>query len=292
MSEVTLDTWIVLLQDADPQERVLALEGLTDLAPAAAHEHVEHALLDDDPLVRSAAARLANRVEPPLSVAHLEKALTDGDPDVRQRVVRALTKRGGVAASHALSKRLADEPDQKVLASLLLGLGKIGGAAVLPALGGFLAQEDDRIRANTVEAIDLVLQRAYTEWMRPLEEDRNNRVRANAAVALARFDPAGAARILASMVAHEDKWFRMSAAWAAGACGIPQVVDTVLPLLHDPDPEIRIQTLRSLAKHRKLPTREALQAWLENEDDPTVLQYAGEILSGRTAPAADGKAQA
>jgi HEAT repeat protein len=100
-------------------------------------------------------------------------------------------------------------------------------------------------------------------------------------VALSRYDEVLAANILKKMVKDEERWMRMSAAWAAGASGMRQVVEAALPLLHDPDPSVRIQTLRSLAQHRRLPTRKALQIWLSREEDPMVLQYASEILGAK-----------
>lgn len=274
----TKDQWLAMLRDPDESERVLALEGLADEFPEEANDLVAEALQDDSPMVRAAAARLADRVEPPLTTEQLAPLLASDEEEVRLRVIRVLVERNDLEGVPPLRERLAVEEAERVLATLILGLGNLAGPEVLPDLAPFLQHDDDRVRANTVEAIDLLLQRAYRRWMIPLADDTNNRARANAALALGRFDQSAAADAIAGMVTHDDKWFRMSAAWAAGASGLPLVVNTVLPLLHDSDPEVRIQTLKSLAQHRQLPTRQALQDWLQTEDDPTVLQYAGEIL--------------
>lgn len=274
------EQWLRLLEAPEPAERVLGLEGLTDADAAGAREHLLRALSDRDSMVRAAVARLGGRVEPPLAVDELEPLLMDGDPEVRLRAVRALEGLAAEAVLPVLERRLAAEQDQRVLASLAHRLGEKGQWPHLPLLAGLLAHADERVRANAVEGLETLLGRCYQQWLAPLAEDPNNRVRANAAVALGRFDEAGAAAMLASMVVSDSRWFRASAAWAAGASGKLAVVDAVLPLLDDPDPEIRIQTIRSLARHRQLPTRQALQKWLDREDDPQVLQYASQILQG------------
>ena len=210
----TKDQWLMMLRDQDESERVLALEGLSDEFPEDAHDHVAEALSDDSPVVRAAAARLADRVQPPLTTAQLAPLLDSEEEEVRLRVIRVLVDRNQEDAVPPLREHLAQEEAERVLATLILGLGHLAGPEVLPDLGPFLQHDDDRVRANTVEAIDLLLQRAYRRWMIPLADDPNNRTRANAALALGRFDQSAAADAMAGMVTHDDKWFRMSAAWA------------------------------------------------------------------------------
>lgn len=291
----TFDQWLQMTRDPDPQERLLGLEGLVDANPAESREIVLQAIADDSPMVRATAARLAERVEPGLTPGELRPLLRDEDEEVRLRTVRALEERAADAVLEDLLELSATEESPRVLATLTHALGRLAAPEHLPRLAALLEHEDARVRANTVEALDDLLQRSYRNWLGPLARDPNNRVRANVAVALARYDEDQAATILTDMVGDEERWMRMSASWAAGASGMPKVVEAVLPLLHDPDPSIRIQTLRSLAQHRRLPTRRALHAWLAREEDPMVLQYASELLSRREkrsepdpAPAQEG----
>ncbi len=276
--------WLPMLQDPDPKERVLALEGLTDESPEHAYDHVVRGLSDDAPLVRAASATLISKVSPAISAHSVFPLLKDSEEEVRLRVIESLGVSPSPEIEEKLLSRLDQETSEKVLASLIICLGRQAGPQTLSRLAPFLKHSDDRVRANTEEAMDGLLQRAYQSWMLPLKEDSNNRVRANAVVALGRFHPAAAVEVMEDLVAHHDKWHRMSAAWAAGASGVPSVVQTVIPLLRDPDSEVRIQTLRSLAQHRQLPSRKALSEWLENEEDPSVLHYAQMLLAGNSNP--------
>lgn len=270
-----------LLRSDDASERIMALEGLVREHPDQAPPHVREALGDPEPSVRAAALRAARSVDAALDSADLREVLEDAHEEVRIRAALALP---GLDPEHALdllALRLDEETSPKVLASLVRVVSETGGPEHYGMLAPFLHHDDNRVRANAVEALDALLRRCLLTPLHAMDHDGSNRVRANVVVVLARFDVEAAAGVLEPMVGHEDKWFRLSAAWAAGATGIPRLLEAIVPLLRDLEPDVQLQAIKSLAG---LPRVGAVLTELERlageEADPSVAHYARRTLEG------------
>ena len=86
------------------------------------------------------------------------------------------------------------------------------------------------------------------EKVRPFLDDQDNRTRANAAKAYYRYDPEKAIVVLKDMARSEDKWMRLSAAWALGEIGDTATGMILEMLLDDNDPQVKNRARLSLEK--------------------------------------------
>lgn len=107
-----------------------------------------------------------------------------------------------------------------------------------------------RARADSVEVIAEVFKDSpkATEMLRPFLDDRDNRTRANAAVAYYRYDQEKAMTVLQDMAASDDKWMRLSVAWALGRIGDTATSKLLEKLLDDADTQVKNKARISLEK--------------------------------------------
>jgi len=120
----------------------------------------------------------------------LEPLLDDVSPRVRMEAVRAMARQspaeqGGRGLSKTFYRALEKEWNHDIRATLVAAMGKVGDRAGVQKLLGLLDDENDRVRANAIEAVGLTL--GKTTILRRLKvklEDPNNRARANASLAV------------------------------------------------------------------------------------------------------------
>lgn len=132
-----------------------------------------------------ALARPAEAAEPPAKPSPLAEALADADPQRRLAAVQEAVAAGDQSVARLLLRHLQQgEPDKRVVATILLGFGRLQIRSAAPLLIKGLGSADARTRANCVEALRLLNLPETLDHLVPLLEDPNNRVRANAIIAL------------------------------------------------------------------------------------------------------------
>ena len=134
------------------------------------------------------------------------------------------------------------EGDYRVCSYTIRVLGELGLLEFLSQILPFLNSEDDRVRANAVEAIGKLGK--GVEYLSPFLEDRNNRVRANAVVAMA--DGLDVSEAISRMASHEDPLFRRSALYAIKQVRLESSLAALEALIHDEEVGIRNQALEVL----------------------------------------------
>ncbi|MFW6172392.1 MAG: HEAT repeat domain-containing protein [Elusimicrobiota bacterium] len=107
-----------------------------------------------------------------------------------------------------------------------------------------------RARADSVEVIAEIFKDSprAVEMLKPFLDDKDNRTRANAAVAYHQYDPEKAITVLREMSRDDDKWMRLSAAWALGEIGDSATAKVLEELLDDSDEDVKEKARRSLEK--------------------------------------------
>lgn len=113
-----------------------------------------------------------------------------------------------------------------------------------------------RARADSVEMIPKTISDpdVAEKMLRPYLSDPNNRVRANACVAIYQYNPESAIEILKKMASSPDKWMRLSAAWAVGEIASPKVVGILRKLIDDLDDKVKeraIEAFENMAEMKK-----------------------------------------
>lgn len=111
--------------------------------------------------------------------------LESEDPKLRIEAITQLASSGDPEAIELITQLISNETDIKVVATGISSLGRIGSEAAISSLQNFLSHEDNRVRANTVDAINTIL---GIEKPKPMLEallkDPCHRVRANTISAL------------------------------------------------------------------------------------------------------------
>jgi len=171
---------------------------------------------------------------------------SDLDSDDPEVVLRALSRilendyREYASAMIDLLQRF--QGDSRIESYVVRIFGELTLSDYMSQILPFLNSEDDRVRANAVEAIGLMGDHA--DSLVPFLQDRNNRVRANAIVALSsKYD---VSESVADMAAHEDPLFRRSVLYAIKKIKNPLVLNSLENLIHDQEVSIRNQALEVL----------------------------------------------
>jgi len=132
--------------------------------------------------------------------------------------------------------------DYRVCSYVIRVIGELTMGEYLGQILPFLNAEDDRVRANAVEAVGKLGKGA--DYLSAFLEDRNNRVRANAVVAMA--DQVDISQAVMGMASHEDPLFRRSALYAIKQVKSPGALSALESLIHDQEVGIRNQALEVL----------------------------------------------
>lgn len=160
-------------------------------------------------------------------------------------VLRIVAQRDRTKVDELLAQ-VAAERDARVLATLLLALGRLGDRRALGALAGHLRHEDRRVRANAVEALGLLGGEEVHRLIRPFLEDPDNRVRANAVVALGGAAGVDLGPTLQGMMGSAEELMRLSAVYALLVLRRPASVPLLEGLVGDPVPRVRKKAIDSL----------------------------------------------
>ncbi|MFE9749479.1 fumarate reductase/succinate dehydrogenase flavoprotein subunit [Saccharothrix saharensis] len=255
------------LTDPDPAVRRAAVATLTEVVPDGFELALVRAMADPREEVRSAAAaglkelvevvprgdglRRALEASPARSVA-LEvlwalklgtaevyaEALTDPDAAVRSAAIRGLVS----LRRHALVATAAADPRRELRVQVAEGLGTVGDPAAADALGALAVDPDPLVRAAALEAVGRI--------------GRPAALRDVASAALA------------------------DAAWQVrvGAARAVDDPDLLLPLLRDPNNDVRKAVVRAVTRWAHLPAvAEALASAL-GDSDADVRAYARHAL--------------
>lgn len=164
-------------------------------------------------------------------------------------IVALKSSRRTAESLQAIERILKASSDNKRMKSVIvriMGLSK--NEKVVPLLTECLKDPDKRVRSNAVEAITDIGGDYSIDLVKPLLNDFDNRVKANAAKGLWKLGGVRSLQILREMMESRDKWMRSSAAYALGEIGVMQVVEILLVGLSDPDPDVKINTVRALVK--------------------------------------------
>lgn len=245
------------------------IEGLPEQAPVrqflagllAGYGNLPRVLADPSSMSLREAAELARwigQIEPTLD-ARLARWLLRGqgsrpDPEAADptRILRILDILGSLPASQrtipALVQLLRHEhPRVRSKAALLAGRSLKSGQWAQQ----WLTEADPRLRANVVEALWGVEGPGVVEAFKIALRDPNNRVVGNALVGLYMMGDPTAAELLVEMARHRSPAFRATAAWAMGFLADPQFLPMLSHMLKDPEPLVRRNVLRALARIKK-----------------------------------------
>jgi HEAT repeat protein len=251
------------------------------------------------------------RFSHPFLFGLLTELLEDPDRQVRHQAAHGLFLRGGKQAAAALCKFISD-PDEWISMTILKLLSFMKEHETIPHLQeqyfketdirrkaimvSFLSlfrsvtlinifddglhNKDVRLRANSIEAIaQLELpQREMEARIIPFIRDPNNRIRANAVLALGKGQPILAHDQITDMAHSSDVQLRRSAAYILGNIQVDGYEGLARRLLEDPADAVRRRMVLSLYSFPADFIREQLEVMIR-DINPWVRKYAIDLAA-------------
>ena len=182
------------------------------------------------------------------------------------------------------------EKDEKVMASLIMGIGRLGGQKQAPVLQPYLQHPNTRIRANAVEALGLLLPAGKRKCLLPCFEDQNNRVIGNTILTLIHdFDPE-ACTALSEIAQSSNMLDQLTAVYCIGALGEERNLQLSEYLLESAYTEVREKMIRVLEalgedSHRAVKLLEEWKLKMLSFADETEKQKAEEPVEASSEQA-------
>lgn len=251
---------------ADAHTRRMAVHGAEDLLDLkVVSVLIPLAQRDPDEGVRKLAEHALRRMHAKLEGAlhslhqlpgfaprHAEKPKEEPEGDLqstdaaeRRRAVQRLAAGKLRSQTGALVAMLPDEPEGWVRSEVAWALGLLAKKGeAREALCALLTDPVSRVRANAIEALHRLGEPDLDPWALPLLEDRDRRVRSNAALALAPTRWEDAKKTLAALAKSLDRLDRQAALYVAGELSPGPRIELLRKLEEDADPNIRERARR------------------------------------------------
>lgn len=211
-SDAALDCLVKLLEDPDPDLRILAATALGESGNAAPRGDLEAALRDGQPNVVAAAAEALGALQDRRSVTALAETIEHSDYWARAAIVLAL---GQLGDAHAVSAIASAAKDPAMAAISATAIGAIGSPDGLDALRT-IAEADGHARIEALRAAARIFGAhpglAVPDWLREAATLESHRFRE----AFEQDNDAEAARLL-------------------GISGNPAAVESLLTAAGNPD---------------------------------------------------------
>jgi HEAT repeat protein len=268
--------------------KVYELIGIRDL------QFLIRNLKSEDAGVRRRSVELLGHSRNPEASGAVLAVLEDPDEGVRIHAALAVSRlsapgEGSNEVVDRLIARLRAERSAKVTSALIQALGRICRSEKILELTPFLDSNDERVVANTIEAMGQSRTARAADLILPKLNSHNNRIKANAAMALFAAGHYEVIETLKAMLMHSEPLMRSSAAFAIGELTLiadisslmetlhtapartraflaemQQCVPMLVALLRDPDPMVKRQSVIALGKIRDrsavLPMIEMIEA--------------------------------
>lgn len=259
---VELDSVIFALDSPNEAERLNALRVLDNIGDARALESVQKTTRDPSVKVRQQAATtfvaIKRRLKGAASSGMAVHELVDGpglasvlESATREERISAL-KKVNVYDTHVLPiliSHIKREKDSFVKPILATVIGMIGDSGAIPYLLPYLAEEDPRIRANAVEALEYLNDPSAFPYIIALMEDDSKRVRENVVKALKNLGGDGVRKIMAETASSSDPWMRTVSLKALGNIVSSWTADLILEAIRrDTHPHALGMALKSFGK--------------------------------------------
>lgn len=264
---------------------------------------------DQNPKIKAHAGRTLKLIQagrgqrPGLEISQLDSIPLDApereipdfvDLDPRAQIQALMQiKRNGSTKNYPPVTRLLENDSNRpeVVASCLSALSVIGGREDIPRIRTFLAHSDGRVRANAVEAIDIMGgRREILTWLTPMLADPNGRVKKNVLVALGRFGEAVFVEHLKRMIASTHTQVRISGVMALAHYPSPAAGQLAQVVVQDKAPEVRMHFAEALSTRKDPWALELLQGLARSDMDYRVRDAAKVSLEaqGVAPPSLDG----
>ena len=249
-SEDAVDELLRILPDSRPEIRMALIATLAQIASPKAAVPMEVLLQEDEWQVRKATVEALGEIRAPVSVPALGAALLDPHPSVAMAAAAALSGMGEPAldALHAA----VEGPDAvRRRAELAAAQKALADAANRPSQPPPALPPKGRQKSDTkgasprkpevIKGVDDALARRCEEL-----QTRYRQVGQSVAYALGRMDAPGTVPLLRQMLSDPVPLVRLAAAEALCLKPGPEAAEALVPLLDDPNQEVRYGIVKAL----------------------------------------------
>jgi HEAT repeat protein len=166
-------------------------------------------------------------------------------------------------------RRLSQDPNAKVRAQAIMGLGRINDTEILfKMIKPFFKDPDGRVRANSVELMPEA-RPANEEIIRMVKnavQSDTLREKANAISKLLKWDYPEYEKPLIEMLNSDDEWIKSSALWVVGENNLPHLVGRLREAANDGRSHVREMAVRGIGKRGTEEDLRALMPYLQDPD--------------------------
>ncbi len=236
-----------LLETPDHPFKEEVVRVLGEIADPMAGKALKDLLHDQDRMVRYHAAWALYKIGGRDVAQSLCRLLSDPDEWIVINVLEILSRLKEVEAIPSLVGQFEIARDARLKAIIISTLASFGESQLLKVFEEGLKSFDPRIQANAVEAISM-LKISGLEMKRKLKRfyaHPNNRVRANAALALHKVDEAAVLAEIQAMLDSPDVATRRSAAFVLSKAAVKGRDGFIDRLLGDPSYAVRKMALKA-----------------------------------------------
>ncbi len=185
-----------------------------------------------------------------LGIPPLDEALASDDFEDRLQAVMAIAKEKKAEFKDRLMGMLQSEHHDFVKASLISCLKMFLSKEEARVLSRFLQDPDNRVRSNTIEALEHLKIDEAIPLLFPSLEDPDNRIRAVAAKALQAFGEEKVFSVLKKMLSSAEEWMKVSAVYSLSHINSGAAIQLLLDSARPPvPPETRFKAIIALANY-------------------------------------------
>lgn len=189
------------------------------------------------------------------------------DYKLRVKAIMECARFGSEAAFQKIVKLIETESHEHVLATIAKYLPYFKKPGIFEKVVDYLKHPDWRVRANTIEGLEILNDPRAIPLVLPFLSDQDNRVKGNAVKYLVKTHPESVRKELSAMLASPHEWMRDSAVFLAGKIDLSISEDLLLRALKDSSHEITKKAIQALELHARSPrVAEALEELAKNGD--------------------------
>lgn len=204
--------------------------------------------------------------------------LSSIDFKIRVKAIIELSQTPDEATIDRLFELLGEERHEHVVATLVKYMAYYGDDRYFGAVLPYLSHPDNRVRANTIEGIELAGAKEAAIHIIPLLKDTDNRVRANAAKFLINSHRNDVETTIKDMIDSEFEWMRDSAVFVIDTVKPEHAIDLLEKLTTDPNTEIAKKATLSIGKLEMSPQVILILKKLAGSNVPEVKTAAEKAL--------------
>jgi len=218
----------ILKNEEDWERQYYAISRLKNFKEKEVAETLLPFLEHEKPTMRYITAKALGEIGEDIAGDALMKALVEPEDWVKIEIIEAIGKLNPEGAANMLVKYLEEERDQKVKATIIKNLGRLGDENIIPFITEYLNSVDERVKANAIEALENFSNTRILEILNPFKKDENNRIRANTALVLVRKGENEGYSILREMLSETSRWMKASAIYALGEIGNSEALNMMI----------------------------------------------------------------